>query len=58
MVLLFPSRCWTDDVNCDAEVGYWDSDCGKWMAAGRAADDYTGPTHWQPLPPAPVDGGR
>jgi hypothetical protein len=53
LVLLHPSGHWTADVNSDCEVGYWDVDCEEWIAAGSRADDYTGPTHWMPLPEPP-----
>lgn len=53
LVLLYPSRCWADDVNSDCEVGYWDDFVQRWLAATTAAEDYTGPTHWMPLPLPP-----
>lgn len=53
LVLLHPSRGWAEDVNSDCEVGYWDKYAQRWLAYGPIAEDYTGPTHWMPLPPAP-----
>lgn len=38
---------------CDAEVGYWDSDCEAWSSTIYGAEDYDGPTHWMPLPDPP-----
>jgi len=62
LVLLYPSRCWSEDVNTDCEVGYWDAAYGDWVAMGPCAEDYTGPTHWMSLPNPPEvqssDGGR
>jgi hypothetical protein len=54
MILVYPSSCWTDDTEGDFEVTYWDEDMGK-FAQCSYPDDYSGPTHWQPLPPAPRD---
>lgn len=49
-VLLFPSRCWVEE--CDrGEVAYWID--AEWVAQGPTADDWTGYTHWQPLPVPP-----
>jgi hypothetical protein len=56
LVLLHPSRCWAEDVNADCEVGYWDEIAQDWVAVGAPADDYTGPTHWMPLPANPLAG--
>jgi len=53
MILLFPSRCWTDDAD-HGEVGYWDEDFQEWGGCGSRAEDYTGPSHWMPLPAPPV----
>lgn len=53
MLLLFPARCWCDESDC-GEVGYWDPDVQAWEGAGGIAEDYTGPTHWMPLPGPPV----
>lgn len=51
-VLLYPSACWcTEDDR--GEVAYWDNDAEAWDRMGPVADDYTGPTHWMPLPPPP-----
>lgn len=56
-VLLYPSRGWVSDVEpYDCEVGYWDSDDNVWRSYGPIAEDYHGPTHWCPLPPAPPAG--
>lgn len=54
LVLLYPSRCWAEDVDGDCEVGYWN--CDKWIAMGPIAVDYRGPSHWMPLPPPPSVG--
>lgn len=55
LILLYPSRCWCDDVNSDCEVGYWDHDFETWAAAtSTRAEDYHGPTHWMPLPDPPA----
>lgn len=54
LVLLYPSRGWAEDVNCDCEVGYWDQFTNTWLAYGPTAEDYTGATHWMPLPAAPA----
>ena len=56
MVLLFPSRCWAEDSD-RGEVGYWDNDFHDWGGLGSAAEDYTGPTHWMPLPSPPTPEG-
>jgi len=54
LILLYQSGCWTEDVKpCDAEVGYWNDDCKAWSSAIAGAEDYHGPTHWQPLPDPP-----
>jgi hypothetical protein len=54
LVLLHPSRCWSEDAEpYDAEVGYWDDYTQSWQGAGSRAEDYTGPTHWMPLPEPP-----
>ncbi len=59
LVLLHPSRCWSEDANSDCEVGYWDDDMQDWLSAsGSSAEDYTGPTHWMPLPPSPKADDR
>jgi hypothetical protein len=52
-ILIYPSSCWVEDVEHDYEVSYWDEDFGRWHFSALP-DDYTGPTHWQPLPPAPT----
>lgn len=59
-VLLYPSQCWTEDED-RGEVAYWDRDyidgkpvsAGSWLRVGPTADDWTGYTHWMPLPAAP-----
>jgi len=53
MLLLYPSPCWADDTEGDYAVGYWDKDSARWDTMTVTAEDYTGPTHWQPLPAAP-----
>jgi hypothetical protein len=52
-ILIYPSSCWVEDVEHDYEVSYWDEDFGRWHFSALP-DDYTGPTHWMPLPPAPT----
>lgn len=57
LVLLHPSRCWAEDADpCDCEVGYWDDYTQTWESQGPTAGDYTGPTHWMPLPAPPSEG--
>lgn len=61
MILVYPSSTWTDDTELDYEVTYWDDQAsyvggtfvGAWHQF-RHPDDYTGPTHWRPLPSPPV----
>lgn len=53
MVLLYPSRCWCDEDD-RGEVAYWDADFSEWVGIGPIAEDYTGPTHWMPLPDPPL----
>lgn len=61
MILVYPSSTWTDDTELDYEVTYWDDQAsyvgGQFVGAWhqfRHPDDYTGPTHWRPLPSPPV----
>lgn len=52
MILVWPSRAWIEE--CDkGEVVYWDVEEETWAGYGPLADDYTGPTHWMPLPEPP-----
>jgi hypothetical protein len=53
LLLLYPSRCWSDDVNCDAEVGYWDECAEQFCSNGPTADDWPGYTHWAEMPEPP-----
>lgn len=57
LVLLYPSRRWVEDAEpCDCEVGYWCAEVGDWLSEGATADDWTGYTHWMPLPTPPEAG--
>lgn len=53
MVLLYPSGCWCEEDD-RGEVGYWCQDFGgEWISMGPQAQDFSGHTHWMPLPEPP-----